>query len=235
MLDPEVPISALAIENAARALEDASPKEIVRWALRTFAPRIALACSFGGPTGIAALDLAMGLDRTTPVYYLDTGLLFPETYELVERVAAKYGIAPLPIRPALGVAAQNAAFGPALWERDPDACCELRKLAPQREFLTGFDAWISGIRRDQTPSRRAAAVVQWDERFELVKVNPFASWDEASIWAYVRFHDLPYNRLHDRGYPSLGCTPCTRAVAPGEDARAGRWPGFGKTECGLHR
>jgi phosphoadenosine phosphosulfate reductase len=235
VLQSELPGPALAIENAARALENAQPSDILRWALKAYAPRIVLACSFGGPTGIAALDVLMKLDRTTPVYYLDTGLLFPETYELIERVANKYGIVPLPVKPPLGIDAQNAAFGPALWERDPDACCSLRKLEPQSDFLAGYDAWITGIRRDQTTSRRQAPVVQWDAQFGLVKVNPFARWEEAMIWAYVRFHDLPYNALHGRGYTSIGCTPCTRAVALGEDARAGRWPSFGKTECGLHR
>jgi phosphoadenosine phosphosulfate reductase len=235
MLDPRLPSTALAIENAARTLESSTPKEIVGWSLRTYAPRIVLACSFGGPTGIALLDLALKIDRTTPVYYLDTGLLFRETYALVDRIAAKYDIVPIPVRPALTVSAQHAAFGPALWERDPDACCTLRKLEPQSDFLTGYDAWISGIRRDQTSTRRDVPVVQWDERFDLVKINPFARWDEAMIWAYVRFHDLPYNGLHDKNFPSIGCTPCTRAVAPGEEARAGRWPGSGKTECGLHQ
>jgi phosphoadenosine phosphosulfate reductase len=230
-----IPNAALAIENAALALESAAPKEILGWALHTYAPRIVLACSFGGPTGIVALDIAMKIDRKTPVYYLDTGLLFPETYALIERVAAKYGIDPLPVRPVLGVAAQKSVFGDKLWERDPDACCSLRKLEPQSDFLAGYDAWISGIRRDQTPSRRDVPAVQWDERFGLVKINPFVRWDEAKIWAYVRAHDLPYNALHDRGFPSIGCTPCTRAVAAGEDLRAGRWSSFAKTECGLHR
>jgi phosphoadenosine phosphosulfate reductase len=229
------PSSALAIENAARALEDAPPKEILRWALRTYAPRIVLACSFGGATGIVALDIAMKIDRRTPVYYLDTGLLFPETYALVERIAAKYGIVPLPVRPPLNLAAQARAFGEELWKRDPDACCSLRKLEPQSDFLAGYDAWITGIRRDQTATRRDAAVVEWDAQFGLVKINPFANWDQAKIWAYLRFYDLPYNALHDEGYASIGCTPCTRAVAPGEELRAGRWPGFGKTECGLHQ
>jgi phosphoadenosine phosphosulfate reductase len=235
VLQSELPSPALAIENAARALEDAQPREILRWALQAYSPRVVLACSFGGPTGIVALDLLMKLDRTTPVYYLDTGLLFPETYDLIERVAAKYGIDPLPVKPALTIDEQNAAFGQALWERDPDACCSLRKLEPQSDFLAGYDAWITGIRRDQTASRREAPVVQWDAQFGLVKVNPFARWDEAMIWAYVRFHDLPYNTLHESGYASIGCTPCTRAVARGEDLRAGRWPAFSKTECGLHR
>jgi phosphoadenosine phosphosulfate reductase len=235
VLAQQVPDVALAIENAARELEDADPKDILRWALQTYAPRIVLACSFGGPTGIVALDLAMKLDRTTPVYYLDTGLLFPETYALIDRLAAKYDIAPMPVRPELGIAAQEAAFGPELWKRDPDACCSLRKLEPQSDFLNGYDAWISGIRRDQTLGRRSARVVQWDPQFGLVKINPLASWDEAKVWAYIRFHDLPVNELHERGYASIGCTPCTRSIGAGEDLRAGRWSGFGKTECGLHR
>jgi len=234
VLAHEPPGIALAIENAARELEDATPHAILRWALQRFAPRIVLACSFGGPTGIVALDLVMNLDPKTPVYYLDTDLLFPETYALVERIAAKYDIVPRAVRPSIGLTAQEAAFGAALWERNPDACCSLRKVEPQREFLAGYDAWITGIRRDQTTSRRQAPVVQWDEQFGLVKINPFVRWDEERIWAYVRFHDLPVNGLHERGYASIGCVPCTRAIGAGEDLRAGRWPGLGKTECGLH-
>jgi phosphoadenosine phosphosulfate reductase len=211
-----------------------TPQEILAWALERYRGRITLACSFGGPTGIVALDMVMELDRSTPVFYLDTGLLFPQTYSLVERVAKRYGIEPIAVSPQLDLADQERLFGPQLWGRDPDACCALRKVAPQRAFLQEFDAWIAGIRRDQSRTRRHAAIVERDERFGVVKINPLARWTEREVWAYLRERDLPYNDLHDRGFPSVGCVPCTRAVSPGEDSRAGRWPGRPKIECGLH-
>jgi phosphoadenosine phosphosulfate reductase len=132
------------------------------------------------------------------------------------------------------VAQQAAEYGEALWERDPDRCCELRKVIPQRELLKGFDAWITGLRRDQASTRKTTPVVARDNKFGIAKIAPLARWDERDVWRYIYEHDVPYNQLHDRGYPSIGCTNCTRTVAPGEDPRAGRWSGFAKTECGLH-
>jgi len=222
------------LERVAGALEGSAPEEILRWALDAYRPRITLACSFGGPTGMVLLDMVMRLAPETPVFYLDTGLLFPETYALVERASTRYGIAPRLLRPALTVTEQGAVHGDALWARDPDRCCAIRKVAPQREALRGFDAWITGLRRDQSSTRRAAPIVQWDVKFDLAKVNPLVDWDEKAVWRYITNHDVPYNPLHDRGYPSIGCTHCTRPVAPGDDPRAGRWSGFAKTECGIH-
>jgi phosphoadenosine phosphosulfate reductase len=180
------------------------------------------------------LDMVMQLEPATPVFYLDTGFLFPETHQLIAEATSKYGISPVAVHPALSVAEQAAQYGEALWARDPDRCCELRKVTPQRQNLKGFDAWITGLRRDQTATRQATPVVQWDRKFGLAKINPLATWDEREVWRYIAAHDVPYNRLHDQGYPSIGCTNCTRPVAAGEDARAGRWSGFTKTECGLH-
>ena len=222
------------LERVAGALEGSAPEEILRWALDAYRPRITLACSFGGPTGMVLLDMVMRLAPETPVFYLDTGLLFPETYALVARVSARYGIAPRPSRPTLTVTEQGAVHGDALWARDPDRCCAIRKVAPQREALLDFDAWITGLRRDQSSTRRATPIVQWDVKFDLAKVNPLVDWDEKAVWRYIADHDVPYNPRHDRGYPSIGCTHCTRPVAPGDDPRAGRWSGFAKTECGIH-
>jgi phosphoadenosine phosphosulfate reductase len=222
------------LERAARELEYCSPQEILTWALAIYRPHIVLACSFGGPSGMILLDMLMQMEPTIPVFYLDTGLLFPETYALVAEVAQRYGIAPRPVRPQLTLAQQAAQYGEALWARDPDRCCELRKVFPQREALKGFDAWITGLRRDQAVTRRTIAVVEWDSKFGLAKVNPLARWAEREVWRYIAIHKVPYNRLHQCGYPSIGCTPCTGPVAPGEDPRAGRWSGFAKTECGLH-
>ncbi len=213
--------------------EEAAPQEVLAWAVREYGPRLVLACSFGGPSGMALLDMLLKIDPSVPIYYLDTDLLFPETYDHIARVARHYGVSPLPVRPERSVYQQALDRGPALWERDPDLCCSLRKVEPQREFLNGYSAWISGIRRDRGAG--AVPVVSWDPTFDLVKINPLATWTEEMVWTYVRAHDVPYNELHDRGYPSIGCTPCTVRVRPGDDARAGRWQGFAKTECGLHR
>jgi phosphoadenosine phosphosulfate reductase len=129
---------------------------------------------------------------------------------------------------------QERLYGTALWSRDPDACCNLRKVEPLRKKLSGLRAWVTSIRREQTPARASALKVEWDAKFHLVKINPLADWTTGKVWRYIHDHNLSYNPLHDRGYPSIGCTHCTRSVQPGEDARAGRWPGFNKTECGLH-
>ncbi len=210
-------------------------ERILHSALRRHRGRIALACSFGGPTGMVLLDLVMRHDRDVPVYYLDTGLLFPETYALVARVGERYGIEPVAVRPELSVDEQAERLGEALWTRDPDACCALRKVEPQRAYLAAYDAWLTGLRRDQSPGREDVPFVARDPASErLEKIAPLADWSEADVWSYVLAHEVPYNALNDRGYPSVGCTHCTRAVARGEDVRAGRWPGLAKVECGLH-
>ena len=162
------------------------------------------------------------------------GLLFPETYELWQDLESYYGITIEGVRPAQSVAAQAVAHGDALWEREPSRCCELRKVAPLRQALADRDAWISAIRRDQTSTRSTARAVEWDARFGLVKINPLVRWTKRQVWDYIRAYGVPYNALHDRGYPSIGCAPCTGPVRLGESDRAGRWRGLDKTECGLH-
>ncbi len=223
------------IRGARSILEDASPQDVLAWAARIFDRRVALACSFGGPSGMVLIDMLAEIDAKIPVYYLDTGLLFPETYALIDRTRQRYGIEPIAAHPSLSVEEQATLFGPALWSRDPDSCCEIRKLAPQRRLLSDYEAWISGIRRDQSPQRSDVAVVESDTASGLTKINPLASWTGEMVWTYIRAHDVPYNELHDRGYPSLGCTHCTSPVKAGEHERAGRWRGFAKSECGLHR
>jgi phosphoadenosine phosphosulfate reductase len=211
----------------------ASAAAIVRETLQRFPGGAALACSYGAPSAMVLLDVVLRADRAVPVYYLDTGLLFAETYELIERTSRRYGIAPVAVRPALSVAAQAGAYGDALWAREPDRCCALRKVEPMRAFLRGYGAWFSGVRRADSAARREAKAFEPDGE-GLTKVNPLFDWSDDDVARYVAEHDVPLNPLHAEGYPSLGCTPCTRAVAPGEDPRAGRWSGFGKTECGLH-
>ncbi len=196
---------------------------------------MALACSFGGPSGMVLLDMALTLEPSLPVFYVDTGLLFPQTYNLAAEIAERYRITPIAVRSHVSVDDQAALHGPALWGRDPDRCCDIRKVQPQRAFLSGYQAWITGVRRDQASTRRVTPVVGWDAQGGLVKIAPLAAWTEHEVWAYIRAHDIPYNPLHDLGFPSIGCTHCTRPVSVGEDPRAGRWAGFNKIECGLHR
>jgi phosphoadenosine phosphosulfate reductase len=222
------------IQTLAEELKHAHPAQILQVALERV-PRLALACSFGAED-MVLLDMLMKLDREAEVFYLDTDVLFPETYELIERAVARYGIPNLrQIRPELTLEEQAQQYGEALWARDPNLCCNLRKVQPLTKVLAGLDGWITGIRRDQAPTRANAQVFEVDHKFGLVKVNPLAFWTWDEVWDYIREHDVPYNVLHDQGYPSIGCLHCTRPVKPGEDLRAGRWSGFEKTECGLHR
>jgi phosphoadenosine phosphosulfate reductase len=217
--------------SADRAVESAA--EIIRRTLHDHPSRVALACSFGGPSGMALLDLTLRVDPTIPVYYLDTGLLFAETYALIERVSRRYGVAPIAVRPELSVEAQAARYGPALWATDPDRCCSLRKVGPNRAFLRTFDAWLTGVRRAQSATRSDLDPLQPDAD-GIYKVSPLYDWSDDDVWRYVNANGVPVNALHAEGYPSIGCVPCTRAVAPGEGPRAGRWAGFEKTECGIH-
>jgi phosphoadenosine phosphosulfate reductase len=174
------------------------------------------------------------IDPATKVFYLDTEVLFPETYELIERVARRYRLQLLRAAPAVSIADQARLYGDELWNLRPDLCCNIRKVQPLTTMLGPLRAWITGIRRDQAPTRANGAIVGWDRRFGLVKVNPLAGWTSADVWRYIAENDVPYNPLHDRGYPSIGCTHCTRQVRPGEHPRAGRWSGSDKIECGLH-
>jgi phosphoadenylyl-sulfate reductase (thioredoxin) len=221
------------VRLADRELEGRSAEDVLRWAAGAFAPKVTFATGFG-MEGCVIIDLIARLSLPIDVFTLDTGLLFPDTYDLWKRLEQRYGLAIRGIVPARTVEEQAAVEGPALWSIDPDRCCELRKTAPLRATLSSFDAWISAIRRDQTPDRGDAPVVGWDGRFGLVKVNPLVRWTLEDVQAHVKRYDVPYNPLHDQGYPSIGCWPCTSPVAEGEDPRAGRWRGREKVECGLH-
>lgn len=186
------------------------------------------------------------IDRALPastdactVAYLDTHFLFPETLALRDRLCSRYPRLRFENHgTALTPEAQEAAHGPRLWESDPDQCCMLRKVIPMRDLLRGGDAWMTAVRREQSETRAAIEPVAWDPQFEIVKISPLASWSRERVWRYVREHEVPYNELHDRGYPSIGCTHCTspvRGARPDDYSRAGRWAGSTKTECGLHR
>lgn len=226
---------AKTIAEAAARLEDAQPEEILDWAIAHYGDELTLACSFGGISGMVLMDMVQRRRADTAVFYLDTSYLFPETYEMVERSRAHWPEAQIRgYTSPVTVEAQAAEHGEALWDRDSDLCCEIRKVEPNRRALAGKQAWISGLRRDQSEERAETPAVQWDSKFGLVKINPLIHWDEKRLWAYIFANDVPYHPLHDQGYPSIGCTNCTRAVQPGEDPRAGRWAGQDKTECGLH-
>jgi phosphoadenosine phosphosulfate reductase len=223
---PEVQLTYLEAENW-------SAEDVLRWGFEQFGSRIALASAFG-PEGMALINMASRISGDFRVFTLDTGFFFPETYDLIDRVERRYGIRVERCHPELDPAAQALVYGGALWTRNPDRCCELRKVEPLRQKLSELDAWITAIRRDQTPDRRAAPKIGWDAKFGLMKLNPLADWASERVWSYLHAHRVPYNPLHNAGYSSIGCTHCTRPTRPGEGARAGRWPGLAKTECGLH-
>lgn len=201
-------------------------EEVLAWAAAHHAPDVAIASSFGAED-VVLIDLATRVAPSIRVFTLDTRVLFPETYALIERIEERYALAVERTFPS--PAAQDG-----LWATDPDRCCHLRKVEPLQQKLATLGAWVTGIRRDQSPARANSRKLEWDAKFGLVKVNPLADWTSKRVWRYIHDHDVPYNPLHDRNYPSIGCTHCTRAVAPGEDPRAGRWSGTAKTECGLH-
>ncbi|MFZ5467793.1 MAG: phosphoadenylyl-sulfate reductase [Myxococcota bacterium] len=226
-------LSDEALAAHSRALEGAPPQEVLAWAWRRFGTKLTFATGFG-VEGCVLIDLLARHQLPIDLFTLDTGVLFPQTYALWKRLEETYGVTIRPVRAELTLEAQAQAFGDKLWERDPDRCCELRKVAPLKKELAGFSAWVSAIRRDQTPDRAFAQVLERDAKFGLVKVNPLVTWTHKAVWDYVHAHQVPYNPLHDQGYPSIGCLPCTSPVAPGEDPRAGRWRGRTKTECGLH-
>ncbi|MBI5069605.1 MAG: phosphoadenylyl-sulfate reductase [Deltaproteobacteria bacterium] len=215
----------------AAALEERPPQEILALAAERFAPRLTFATGFGRE-GCALVDMVARFHLAVDLFTLDTGVLFPETYALWSRLERHYGLTIRAVRPRFTLAEADQVH--RLWESDPDRCCELRKVTPLRAELSSFDAWVTAIRREQTPERAGARPVEWDAKFGLVKVNPLVRWTEADLDAYLTRHGVPVNPLHAQGYPSIGCQPCTTKVAAGEDPRAGRWRGREKTECGLH-
>ena len=212
------------IEAASRALEDTAPVDVLHWA-STHIPRLAFATGFGAE-GCVIIDLIAREKLPIEIFTLDTGVLFPETYALWKALEAKYGITIRGIAPVQVI--------DQLWTSDADRCCDLRKVQPLRAALAGYGGWITAIRRDQTPDRANAGVVEADTKFGLIKINPLVRWTHDDVWGHLYANDVPTNPLHQQGYPSIGCQPCTSPVVPGENLRAGRWRGAQKTECGLH-
>lgn len=210
------------------------PDDVLRWSAETFGPRVALLSALGPQTCVLIERLAE-LYLPIRVVLLDTGLLFEETLALAERLEARYGVRVERRRPRLSLEAQAERHGSDLWLRDPDRCCALRKVAPLRDALADLDAWITGLRRDQSDQRSATDTVAWDPVHGRLKISPLAHWTRERVFARLRERDIPYNPLLDHGYASVGCTPCTRPIPAGAAERAGRWADHPeKTECGLH-
>jgi phosphoadenosine phosphosulfate reductase len=220
---------------AATSLETASPEDVLDWA-RSALPRFAVTSSFGADSAVL-LHLLARVDRTVPVLFLETGFHFAETLQFRRDLVARLGLTDVrDVRPGMSVEAQARAHGGGLYLRDPDRCCEIRKVAPLDDALAGFDGWASGVRRDQTADRASTPVVGTARKGDrlLVKVAPLATWTASAIDEHLAAYALPRHPLADAGFPSIGCAPCTRRVADGEDSRAGRWAGMAKTECGIH-
>ena len=219
------------VRHAGAELELAPAEVIIEWAVATFGARFCVTSSMGDAVlAHLASTVAPGVD----VVFLDTGYHFAETIGTRDAVAATLPVNLLTITPVQSVAEQDAEYGPRLYERDPDLCCKLRKVKPLAESLSGYDAWATGLRRAETHNRVIAPVVGWDAGKKKVKVSPLARWSDAQVDDYILRNGVLVNPLQYDGYPSIGCEPCTRRVAPGEDARSGRWAGTGKTECGIH-
>lgn len=231
-IDYDVAAGELAVIS--EKFESQPPETVLRWAFAELGPDIALATGFGAE-GCVLIDMVSRITRGARIFYLDTDLLFPETYALRDQLAARYDIRFERVKTRLSLNAQAAAFGERLWASDPDRCCHLRKVEPLREVLSGLRAWITAIRRDQTTARANAGIVERDAKFDLIKINPLAAWSAEAVWDYIEQNDVPYNLLYNHGYRSIGCAPCTSPVQIGQDARVGRWPDRCKTECGLHK
>jgi phosphoadenosine phosphosulfate reductase len=212
------------------------PIEVLEWATLTFEGEIALSTSLG-PQTLVIIDMLAQLGTEIPVFVLDTGVLFPQTYELWKHVESRYGIQIERVEAPLTLVDQAAAHGAELWAKNPDLCCKIRKVEPLNAHLEGYEAWITGLRRDQSSSRAATSSIEWDEAHGLIKVNPLAWWSRWDVWAYALAHDVPFNPLLNQGYRSIGCTHCSHRVRHDHnpsDERAGRWSGTEKTECGIH-
>jgi phosphoadenosine phosphosulfate reductase len=219
-------------EEVAARLEQGGAVEAIEWMFETFGQSHYIACSFQKTSSVTA-HLASQVNSDARFFYLDTDVLFPETYTTRDELAAHLGVE-FDRFHNLTLEEQAAQHGDELWKSDPDACCGLRKVEPMRRALSSVDCWLAGVRREDSASRAKTPKFAWDKRFELWKLNPIADWTERDVWNYIREHHLPYNPLHDRGYPSIGCTHCTKPVGPGGSPRAGRWAGLEKTECGIN-
>ncbi len=208
--------------------------DILKWAYQEYQNNIVYACSFGAE-GIVLIDLIHKVNKEATIIFLDTDLHFTETYDLIDRIKAKYPTLNIKmIKPKITLEKQTEKYGEKLWEKNPNLCCQLRKVVPLQEALSGTKAWISGLRREQSPLRSHTQYINKDEKFKNIKICPLIHWKWDEILSYIELNQLPYNPLHDKGYPSIGCEPCTQPVSNDSDQRSGRWAGQTKSECGLH-
>jgi phosphoadenosine phosphosulfate reductase len=232
MLTPEQ------VQSLNQRFQTAPTEEILAWAWETFGARASIGTSFQG-AGLVMMHLGLQRGLKFPVFTLDTGLLFPETLALKQQLEQFFGFTIESLEPDFTVERQAEAYGPELWKRDPDSCCTLRKVVPLQSKLSSIDCWITGLRRQQSKTRTEIGIIEsylFDPSSgrEIIKLNPMANWAREAVWDYIKKHQIPYNALHDQGYRSIGCIPCTSRESGGEDERAGRWVGFNKTECGIH-
>ena len=216
-----------------QGLESKTPQDVLRWSVDTYGPGLTMATAFGAE-GCAIIAMLSEIGASVDLFNLDTGYQFPETLDTRKRLMDRYGFPIRLVQAAQSVPEMEAAHGGPLYGTNPDLCCHIRKVVPLADALQGFTAWVSAIRRDQSPVRAHAPIAGWDRKYSMAKINPLANWTKAQVWNYLLTNGVPYNPLHDLGYPSIGCAPCTRAVGADADDRAGRWAGTAKTECGLH-
>lgn len=217
-------------------LMDKQPEslDVLKWAFQEYGDKIVYSCSFGAE-GMVLIDLISKVNKRAKIIFLDTGLHFPETYELIEKVKEHYPLLQIEmVKPKISLEVQSKWYGEELWSYQPNLCCHMRKVAPLKEVLKDAKAWISGLRRDQSPTRSHTQYINKDEKFNKIKICPLIHWSWEDIMTYIHLNKLPYNPLHDQGYPSIGCAPCTQPISETGDLRSGRWMGHIKTECGLH-
>ena len=231
-------LTAQEIRELNTRFETSTTEEVLRWAWEHYGPRAAIGTSFQG-AGLVMMHIAVKNKLAFPVFTLDTGLLFAETVELRKKLEDFYGFKIEALHPDLTVAQQEEAQGPELWKREPDLCCTMRKVMPLQNKLSEIDCWITGLRRQQSDSRSGVGIIEMYvldavTGKDIAKLNPMAMWKREDVWKYIHDNKIPYNPLHDQGYRSIGCWPCTSKTAKGEDERAGRWTGFNKVECGIH-
>lgn len=231
-------LAAPQVEELNQRFQTESTENILSWAWKEFGSRAAIGTSFQG-AGLVMIHLGRKNGFNFPVFTLDTGFLFPETLELKKRLEDYFRFEIEGLQPDLTPEKQEEYHGPELWKRDPDLCCTMRKVLPLQNKLSESDCWITGLRREQSNTRAAIGIIElyiFDPASgrEIVKLNPMANWSRDAVWNYIRENKIPYNALHDQGYRSIGCRPCTNKTAAGESERAGRWTGFNKVECGIH-
>ncbi len=221
------------LDLLAEHFETRRVEDVLEWSAARYSPKLVMTSNFG-VEGVVLLDHLMRVAPETPVIYLNTGFQFRETDEVKERLRDRYKFQLIEARSVLSVEEQARIYGERLYETNSDLCCRIRKVEPLQRALAGFEGWLAALRRDQSPTRAAIKIVEWNERHQLAKIHPLANWTRSEVWSYIVKHNLPYNRLYDDGYTSIGCWPCTRRVQADQHERSGRWDGSRKQECGIH-